>query len=63
MLMARRRTGFLSSGNVQNQNGGRHNQPFSGLIRDDKIFNTAVMWDDVIRDPRPPKPPRSLLFN
>ena len=62
MLMDKNAAPGFSIGNVQNPFGGHHNQPFNGLIRDVKIYNTAIMWDELARDPRVDRQ-LELLFN
>lgn len=52
MLMDKNCSPGFSIGNVQNPLGGNHNQPFNGLIRDVKLYNTAINWDDLSREPR-----------
>ena len=37
----------FSIGNVQNPLGGMHNQPFNGFIRDVRLYNNVIFWDDL----------------
>lgn len=39
----------FSIGNVQNPLGGCHNQPFNGQIKDVRLYNSRVFWDDLLR--------------
>lgn len=41
----------LSIGNVQNPLGGCHNQPFNGIIRDVRLYDNAIFWDDLRKMP------------
>lgn len=52
VLMEPQSSPGFSIGNVQNPMGGVHNQPFHGLIRDVRLWNSPVMWDAVEAMPR-----------